>query len=255
MKFDKHIVHSYSTYSLSNEQYILLSYGLDIHILSKANTNMIYTEFEVFYQGLLKDIGKIPKTEFQLIKTKLRNPWEKYTKIKEPYKYRKIINKLRKREDIAVLKADKGRGIVIMNSHKYHEKCLELLDTEQFQKLNHDPTKATERKVQTAFHKTKSKLSINEYKRIYPTSSSPGKLYGTAKIQKLSYHDGIEKLPILPIASNLSTATYHVAKYSAKLLAPLSPSKYTVSSSKDFMATIKNVQVPSGFHMVSFDVK
>ena len=68
MKFDKHIVHSYSTYSLSNEQYILLSYGLDIHILSKANTNMIYTEFEVFYQGLLKDIGKTPKTELQLIK-------------------------------------------------------------------------------------------------------------------------------------------------------------------------------------------
>ena len=49
MKFDKHIVHSYSTYSLSNEQYILLSYGLDTHIPSKANTNMIYTEFEVFY--------------------------------------------------------------------------------------------------------------------------------------------------------------------------------------------------------------
>ena len=163
MKFDKHIVHSYSTYSLSNEQYILLSYGLDIHILSKANTNMIYTEFEVFYQGLLKDIGKIPKTELQLIKTKLRNPWEKYTKIKEPYKYRKIINKLRKREDIAVLKADKGRGIVIMNKDKYPEKCLELLDAEQFQKLNYDPTKTTERTVQNALRKIKSKLSINEY--------------------------------------------------------------------------------------------
>ena len=180
MKFDKHIVHSYSTYSLSNEQYILLSYGLDTHIPSKANTNMIYTEFEVFYQGLLKGIGNIPETELQLIKTKLRNTWEKYTKIKEPYKYRKIINELRKREDIAVLKADKGRGIVIMNRDKYNEKCLELLDTEQFQKLNHDPTKTTERKVQNALRKIKSKLSINEYKRIYPASSSPGKLYGTA---------------------------------------------------------------------------
>ena len=90
---------------------------------------MIYTEFEVFYQGLLKDIGNIPETELQLIKTKLRNTWEKYTKIKEPYKYRKIINELRKREDIAVLKADKGRDVVIMNRDKYHEKCLELLDT------------------------------------------------------------------------------------------------------------------------------
>ena len=93
---------------------------------------MIYTEFEVFYQGLLKDIGNIPETELQLIKAKLRNTCEKDTKIKVPYKYRKIINELRKREAIAVLKADKGRSIVIMNSDKYHEKCFELLDTEQF---------------------------------------------------------------------------------------------------------------------------
>ena len=50
---------------------------------------------------------------------------------KSSYKYRKIINELRKGEDIAVLKADKGRGVVIMNKDKYHEKFLELLDTEQ----------------------------------------------------------------------------------------------------------------------------
>ena len=46
---------------------------------------------------------------------------EKYTKIKVPCKYRKIVNKLRKLEEIAVLKADKGRGVVIMNRDKYHE--------------------------------------------------------------------------------------------------------------------------------------
>ena len=43
---------------------------------------MIYTELEVFYQGLLKDNGNIPETELQLIKTKLRNTCEKYTKVK-----------------------------------------------------------------------------------------------------------------------------------------------------------------------------
>ena len=255
MKFNKHIVHNYSTYSLSNEQYIALSYGLDTHIPSRTNANMIYNEFEVFFQGLLKDTGNIPETELQLIKTKLRNTCEKYTKIKVPYKYRKIINELRKREEIAVLKADKGRGIVIMNKDKYHEKCLQLLETEQFQKLSHDPTKTTERKVQNASRKIKSRLSINEYKGIYPTGSSPGKLYGTAKIHKLSDRDGIKKLSIHPVIYNLNTATYHLAKYLAKLLSPLSTSEYTVSSSKEFMTTIKNVQVPSGYHMVSFDVK
>ena len=228
MKFNKHIIHNYSTYSLSNEQYIALSYGLDTHIPSRTNASTIYNEFEVFFRGLLKDTGNIPETELQLIKTKLRNTCEKYTKIKVPCKYREIINELRKREYIAVVKTYKGRGVVIMNRDKYHKKCLELLDMEQFQKLNHDPTKTTERKVQNTLRKIKSKLSINEYKRIYPTGSSPGKLYGTAKIHKLSDRDGIQILPIRQIISNLNTAIYHLAKYLAKLL---STSEYTVSSS------------------------
>ena len=74
---------------------LLLSYGLDTHIPSRTNANMIYTEFEVFYQGLLKDIGNIPETELQLIKTKSQNTCEKHTQIKVPYKYRKIRNGLR----------------------------------------------------------------------------------------------------------------------------------------------------------------
>ena len=53
-----------------------------------------------------------------------------------------------------------------------------------------------------------------------------------------SDRDGIEKLPIRPIISNLNTATYHLAKYLAKLLAPLSTSEYTASSSKEFIKTI-----------------
>lgn len=75
---------------------------------------------------------------------------------------------------------------------------------ELFPKLNHDPTKVTERKVQNALCKIKWKLSINEYKRIYPTGSLLEKLYETTKIHKLSDGHGIEKLPIRPISSNLS---------------------------------------------------
>ena len=70
MKINKHIVHNYSIHSLSNERDIVLSYSLDTHIPSRTNANMIYTEFDVFYQGLLKDTGNIPETELQLIKTK-----------------------------------------------------------------------------------------------------------------------------------------------------------------------------------------
>ena len=104
-----------------------------------------------------------------------------------------------------------------MNRNKYHEKCLELLDMKQFRKLNHDPTKTTERKLQNALRKIKLKLSINEYKRIYPNGFSPGKLYGTAKIHKLSDHDGIKKLPIRPVISNLNPLSANFTKWSNTL--------------------------------------
>ena len=39
------------------------------------------------------------------------------------------------REGITIMKADKGRGVVIMNKSKYLEKCLTLLNSEQFVQL------------------------------------------------------------------------------------------------------------------------
>ena len=73
-----------------------------------------------------------------------------------------------------------------------------MLNTNQFVKLNLDPTKTTERKVQKVLRKIKSKFSPNEYKQLYPT----------VKIYELSQGDQVEKLPIRPIISTIDTATY-----------------------------------------------
>ena len=45
-----------------------------------------------------------------------------------------------------------------MYRNKYKEKCLQMLNTNQFFKLNLDPTKTTERKIQNVLRKIKSKL-------------------------------------------------------------------------------------------------
>ena len=65
----------------------------------------------------------------------------------------------------------------------------------------------------------------------------------------------MDQLPIRPIIYNIGTATHQLAKYLAKLLFPLSQSQYTVKSTKDFTDKIRNVNVPHGFDMISFDVK
>ena len=43
-----------------------------------------------------------------------------------PYEYRRIVENLSKNDSIAIIKQDKGRGVVIMDKHKYNEKCLEM---------------------------------------------------------------------------------------------------------------------------------
>ena len=67
-----------------------------------------------------------------------------------------------KRNDIVIIKQDKGRGVVIMDKSKYTEKGLAILSTKQFQKLKLDPAKSTEEKVQRMIRKIKSKLIIQE---------------------------------------------------------------------------------------------
>ena len=58
-----------------------------------------------------------------------------------------------KRNNIVIMKQDKGRRVVIMDKSKYTEKALTILLTKLFQKLKLDPTKSTEEKVQRMVRK------------------------------------------------------------------------------------------------------
>ena len=64
---------------------------------------------------------------------------------------------------------------------------------------------------------------------------TPSKVYGTAKVHKISENDTVDEIPIQPIVSNIGTATYHLSKYLAKLLSLLSQSEYTINNTKQFI--------------------
>ena len=56
----KQIICSFSLYNLSCDEELALVYGLDQHIPNNSTRNTIKTEFEFFYQGLLKNISHMP---------------------------------------------------------------------------------------------------------------------------------------------------------------------------------------------------
>ena len=165
-----------------------------------------------------------------------------------------MIQNLSKNKEIVILKQDKGGGVVILDRRKYMEKCLTILSTSKFAEINHDPTAYIEGKVQRTLRKIKSKLPSFVYSKIYPTGSSPGKFYGTAKQHKVPNNSTIEHLPLRPIISNIGTATYDLAKYLAQLLKLLSGSQYTIKNSKTFTKRLQKMRIPPGYKMVSFDV-
>ena len=91
-----------SSYELTTDEKLALSNGLEQHIPSQLNKNDIQTEFECFYQDILKNVPSLTEDEKSTLKTKLRNTCEKYSNIKVSDKQEDIINKLTNNEQIPV---------------------------------------------------------------------------------------------------------------------------------------------------------
>ena len=71
-----------------------------------------------------------------------------------------------------MFKQDKGRDIVILNRSKYIEKCLSLLDSNQYTEPYCDPSDSVERKGLFKGHYEKLKLPANICLKVFPTGSS-----------------------------------------------------------------------------------
>ena len=258
-KVPRNIVHNFSSYTLTPEETHILTYGLDHHIEAKMDSNDIKTEFEAMFYQLDKQFKDLPASEKDTMKSKIRRTCENYTNLPSKSNYEDTIKKLAKNKAVVILRQDKGRGVVLMDRTKYVQKCLSQLETPNFMKLDADPTHTFEKNVQTALQNIKKAIGEEEYKKIYPSGSNPGKFYGTGKMHKLSEDDerninNVDKLPLRPIVSNIGTATYNLSKYLAQLLAPLGNSRYTVPSTEEFINRVREMRPQSNRIMISFDV-
>ena len=160
----------------------------------------------------------------------------------------KALDGLKKREDIVILPADKGRCIVVMDESEYHVKVNSLLADHKFYKaLDKDPTSSTERRMNAALLGLKKKGTIPEplYRRLWSSSGHIPLLYRLPLIHKSG-------VPLWPI---VSSPTYILSKYLARVLSPLvgNSSSFVARSSK-FVSFSKTITIPHNYELVSFDV-
>ena len=138
---------NFSSYQFSAEEIHVLSFGLDHHIPSKLSENEVKTEFETFFYGWYKQLKHFTLGKRDELKTRLRKSYENYYKVRHSSKVQKTIDKLAREKNIRILKQDKGRGIVVLDKTNYIEKCMALLDTNQFKKISIDNIREVEEKV------------------------------------------------------------------------------------------------------------
>ena len=102
--------------------------------------------------------------------------------------------------------------------------------------------------MQCILRTRKSRFTFQEYdNRI--TGSNAGKLYGTARIQKLPKLRIVDQLP-RSIVPNIGTVSYYIVKHLGKILAPFSKGEYTVPNTKDFIYFNKPNKIASNFQLI-----
>ena len=85
------------------------------------------------------------------------------------------------------------------------------------------------------------------YRKIVPSGSQPGKLYGLCKVHKANH-------PMRPVISMDGTAEYALVKYLVYFIKPNINVSYTVNSTNAFIEKLQEFQFSSSDHSVSFDV-
>ncbi len=149
--------------------------------------------------------------------------------------------------NIVIMKADKGQTVVIMYRSCYVEKMKLILgDRSKFETVNEEDTLSRLSKFQSFIYRNfKLILSEQEYKDIYPSSSSIPVMYGLPKIHKAGS-------PLRPILSMVGYFNHAFAQWIGKQLCDLRQSKHVTkdSFSLDFL---KEAQL-NGHYFVSYDV-
>ena len=241
-----------------------LRYGLKHHIPPpKVDEMDIKAKMEKHVDDLERAIGKdgVPGKLHNDILETIRhttqlfiNASKQICKQKFNRTLHRILDTLKRDNNIKVCKFDKGNGTVILDSDDYYKKLDKIvLDDTKFKEIDTKKTKThpvinKENTIKRFLAKfIKPFVSAEEYVKLIPSGSQPGKIYGLCKVHK-------EGQPLRPVVSMLSTAEYNIAKYLDSIIKPCIPNNYMLNSTKGFIETIKSFVFNSQHIVVSYDV-
>ncbi|XP_041472626.1 uncharacterized protein LOC121421891 [Lytechinus variegatus] len=163
------------------------------------------------------------------------------------------IEELNKNTDIAIVPADKGRCLVVLDKSDYENKCLTLLkDKNTYRQINYNPTNGYRKKTCALINSFHANGDISEEleRHLTPaTEPTVPAFYGLPKIHKPA------PIPVRPIVSSIDSVTYNLAKFVARILSPLVGNTiHHIQNTDNFVEELKTVKLDENETIVSFDV-
>ena len=155
----------------------------------------------------------------------------------------------------AILKPDKGNGIVILKRSDYIDSLNSLFnDPTKFKRIPHDLTSSRLATLQAYLCKllNRGEISEFEHENLRPTFAHLGRARGLPKT-----HKTFQSIPkFRPIIDTTNTPLYNVDKFLAGLLNPWTLNQYSLRDSFDAADAIKSIPpelFSQGYKFVSFD--
>ena len=145
-------------------------------------------------------------------------------------------------------KVDDG-SLTDLDKATYHEKMDALLsDTNTYKKLPGDPTASHRNTIIATMAPMEKYIPTPLYKRIFPTTTNPPRMFGQPKIHKPG-------LPMRPIVSARDTIFSELTREAARIITPLvGKSPHHLRDSVDLKDKLKDKIIPPDFVLVSFDL-
>ena len=167
----------------------------------------------------------------------------------------KALSSLSKDDSIRVCSFDKGTGVCVLDKSDYFSKLDVIVnDTSKFERVvttrsnaKHPVLKRQEGVREAINTLLKKHVTTDQYNKLMPKGSGPGKLYGMCKIHK-------KDNPMRPVVSMIGTAEYQLAKYLDSLIKPNLPNSFMLNSTDDFLEKLNKFPIQPEDKCLSFDV-
>ena len=268
------VIFNYSSYDLSDMEKKVLCYGLNFSIPpKKLNYAEFMLPFEKMYTQVMNE--RMAGNSKEQFRTGLKNlAFSTYSQFNTNQQKvltdeeKSALKALKENENIVIQKTGKGNSIVVIDKLDYVNSLLELLeDQNKFTEIKIPEGKdilnimlAHEKNIVDFVktlrinykeqHHLPGGISDNNYWKIYPQGTRPGRLYGNAKVHK-ALVNGIP--PFRPIISAIGTSSHKIARFILPILKPHSTNNFTLTDSFKFKNEI--LEQDGKLHMGTMDIE